>query len=96
MGNNKPAKDFSKDDKNGQGRPFKTMYSRRMKIWRRLQSYLVRVGYTPEAANAKIVEVYGTSTPTIIIVMIGREQKNPNYPFIGKQRCNPRFIVNEN
>ena len=48
-----------------------------MKIWR-LQSYLIRVGYTPEAANAKIVEVYGTATPTLIIVIIEREQKNPS------------------
>ena len=95
IGNNKPAKDFTKDDRNGQTRPFKTQYSRRNKIWR-LQAYLVRVGYTPEAANAKIVEVYGTAVPTLIIVIIGREQKNPNFPFIGKQRFNPRFIVNEN
>ena len=96
IGDNKPAKDFDKDDRNGQTKPFKTQYtSGRNKIWR-LQAYLVNVGYTPEAANARIVEVYGTATPTLIITIIEREQKNPNFPFIGKQRFNPRFIVNTN
>ncbi len=77
IGDNKPAKDFTKDDRNGRGKAFKTMYSRRMRIWR-LQSYLVNVGYSPEAANDKIIEVYGTSTPTIIITIIINEQKNPS------------------
>jgi hypothetical protein len=97
IGENKPAREFTRDDRNGQGRAFKTKYSRRMRIWR-LQAYLVNAQFTVEAANARICEVYNTSIPTIIIGHIVNEQKNPmgNYVFVGSQRFNPRFIVNPN
>jgi hypothetical protein len=39
-GDYKPAKDFTRDEINGQGAAFKNKYSRRMKVWR-VQSYLV-------------------------------------------------------
>ena len=67
-------------------------YSKRNKIWQ-LQAYLVGVGYTIEAANQKIIDVYRTDKPTPIIAIIIDEQKNPNYPFIKQHRINPRFIV---
>ena len=95
IGDNKPAKDWTTDERNGQGRPLRNKYSRRNKVWR-LQSYLVGAGYTIEAANQKIIDVYETDKPTPIIMIIGNEQKNPNYSYIGSQRFNPRFIVNPN
>lgn len=95
IGENKAAKDFTKDERNGQGKPAANKYSRRLKIWR-LQAYLTRVGYTIEAANQRIIDVYGHDKPTPIIFMIMNEQKNPAYQFVGSQRFNPRFIVNTN
>ncbi len=93
VGENKAAKDFSRDEINGQGHPFKNKYWRRMKIWR-LQGYLMNHGFTLEAANGKIQDVYGTEKITPLIVVITRHQKNPNYPFIGQQRFHPRLVIN--
>lgn len=93
IGDNKAAKDWTTDEKNGQGKPVANKFSKRLKIWR-LQSYLTSVGYTIEAANDRIIEVYGTDKLTTLIIKITHEQKNPNYHFLGGQRFNPRFIVN--
>jgi hypothetical protein len=95
IGSTKAAKDLTRDDRNGQGKAFKTKYSRRMRVWR-LQAYLVNAEFTVEAANARICEVYNTHVTTLIIGHIAHEQKNPNYQFVGSQRFNPRFIVNQN
>lgn len=94
IGDNKPAKEWTNDERNGQGKPTANKYCRRMKVWR-IQSYLTRIGYTIEAANDKIVDVYATDKVTSIIVCITNEQKNPNLSFIGGQRFNPRLIVNQ-
>ena len=93
VGDNKAAKDWTTDEKNGQGKPTANKYCRRMKIWR-IQAYLLGVGYSIEAANDRIIEVYGTDKITTLTVKITHEQKNPNYQFLGGQRFNPRFIVN--
>ena len=66
IGSNKPAKDFTTDEKNGQGVPFKMKYSRRLKIWR-YQVYLLNAGLTIEAANSRLIDVYGTDKPSSII-----------------------------
>ena len=94
VGDNKAAKDFTNDEKKGQGQAFKNKHSRRLKIWR-LQQYLINCNYNIEGANNRIVEVYGTDKPTPLIVITQRDQKNPNYPFIGSQRFHPRLIVNQ-
>ena len=93
IGDNKPAKAFTTDEVNGQGASFKNKYSRRMKIWR-VQSYLINCGLNIEAANARIVEVYGTDKPTPMMLIIQHDQKKPNYPFVGVQRFHPRLVVN--
>ena len=93
IGDNKAAKDFTTDKVNGQGASFKNKYSRRLKIWR-LQSYLINCGFNIEAANGRIVEVYGTDKPTPLQMIITRDQKNSNFPFVGQQRFNPRIVVN--
>ena len=93
VGENKPAKNFTTDEVNGQGNSFKNKYSRRMKIWR-IQKYLINCGMNIEAANGRIVEVYGTDKPTPLMLIIQNDQKNPNYPFIGRQRFRPRLVVN--
>ena len=93
IGNNKATKDWTSDEKNGQGQTVKQMYCRRLKIWRILQ-YLVRHGMTVDAAVAHMCDVFRTDKPTPMITIIIRDQKNPNYPFIGTQRFNPRFVAN--
>ena len=97
IGDNKAAKDFTTDDRNGLGKPFANKYSRRNRIWR-IQHYLINCGLDIHAANRRIKDVYGTDRITSLIHIIDRDQKNPNYPFIGsprnRQRFNPRIVVN--
>ena len=69
IGDNKAAKDFTTDEVNGQGASFKNKYSRRMKIWR-IQKYLINCGMNIEAANARMVDVYGTDKPTPLVLII--------------------------
>ena len=66
-----------------------------MRIWR-LQAYLIRVGYTIEDANAKIIDVYGTDKITPLTVIISNDQKRQDLRFIGHQRFRDRIIVNTN
>jgi hypothetical protein len=91
-GDNKPAKDFTGDEINGQGVAFKNKYSRRMKIWR-VQQYLINQGFDIGTANGMIADVYGTDKPTPLIICIQREQKIQHYPFVGAQRFNPRLVA---
>ena len=93
IGDNKPAKDFTTNEVNGQGASFKNKYSRCSKIWR-IQRYLINCGFNVEAANGRLVEVYGTDKPTPLCMIVQRDQKNPNYPFVGSQRFNPRLVIN--
>ena len=92
IGNNKPARSFTKDEKN-QSAAFKNKYSRRLKIWR-IQVYLLNAGLTIEAANTRIINAFDTDNPTAITHCIINDQKNPNYLFIGGQRFRPRLVIN--
>lgn len=91
-GDNKPAREFTGDEINGQGIAFKNKYSRRMKIWR-VQCYLINQGFDIATANGMIARVYNTDKPTPIIIAIQREQKIMAYPFVGCQRFNPRLVA---
>ena len=95
IGDNKATSNWSTDEKNGQGQAVKQKYCRRLKLWRIL-GYLIRHGMTLDAAVAHMCDVFGTDKPTSMITIVTRDQKNPNYPFIGEQRYNPRFIAGGN
>ncbi|CAB9500102.1 unknown protein [Seminavis robusta] len=96
IGTNKAAKDFTNNEVNGQGKPFKQKYSRRNKIWRIQQYMVVNCRYTIDAANAKIIEVYGHSSVTNLIGQITRDQKNPTLPYIGSQRMRRAILPMRN
>ena len=49
--------------------------------------------YTLKAAVDKVIEVYGTGTPTTLINIMRRDQENPNYMFVGWMRMHPRLLV---
>ena len=72
------AKDFTTDDLNGQGKAFAVMYGRRNWIWR-IQAYPMRVSYTIEAANSRIVEVYGSDKITPLSIIIKNDQKQQDF-----------------
>ena len=92
IGYNNPAKDFTTNERNGQGTLFKMKYSRCLKVWRVMQ-YLINHGMMVEATIGMMINVYQENEPTPMIHIITRDQLNPNYPYIGNQRSNPRLIA---
>jgi len=93
IGDNKPAKSFSSQEKNA--KKTKQTHYRRSKVWK-LQCYLINAGYSIFEANARIADVYNSTKPTSIILQITRDQKNQSYNFVGSQRIYPRLYANPN
>ena len=50
-------------------------------------------GFNLEAANDRIIDVYGTHVPTSIIAIMKADQRKADYPYIGNIRHNPRIII---
>ncbi|CAB9503304.1 hypothetical protein SEMRO_162_G072680.1 [Seminavis robusta] len=66
----------------GKRKPRKKKPPHQMKVWR-IQQYMV---VTIDAANAKIIQVYGHGSVTNLIGQITRDQKNPTLQYVGSQR----------
>ena len=95
-GRNKPAKDFTREERNNKTENIKQKYYRRKKIWR-LQCYLMN--FAPnmkiEEVNRQITRVYRTGIPTRLVDAIGKDERNPANPQVqgyGKAfRINPQL-----
>jgi hypothetical protein len=81
IGNNKAAKDFTSAERNNTDDGIKQKYYNRHKIWR-IQSYMLNAGWTVEAMNAKISEVYRSSHVTKIVKGITADGNNPRYTMV--------------
>jgi hypothetical protein len=68
---------------------FKVMYGRRARIWA-LQRYLLNKNYTIEAANARIIDAYGSDRITTIVKRIQADQKLTAVPYIEGLRLRVR------
>jgi hypothetical protein len=67
---------------NRQGDEFKVKYGRRARIWA-LQHYLLNKNYTIEAANARIIDTYGSDRITTIVKRIqADQQRHADVPFV--------------
>jgi hypothetical protein len=89
IGTNKAAKNFTKDEVNGQGDSFKVKYGHRARIWK-YQRFLLARGYTIEAANARIIEVFQMDRITTIVKAIQKDQQS-TLPYVDatglRMRC---------
>jgi hypothetical protein len=77
IGNNKPAKDFTTAERTNRATETTKVLYNKNKIWR-IQSYMLNAGWTVEAMNAKIIEVYG-GTVTRIIKGVISDGNNEQY-----------------
>ena len=76
---------------NGQGDSFKVMYGHCAKIWK-YQRFLLGRGYTIEAANARIIEVFQTSRITNIVKAIQKDQQS-TLPYVDATGLRMRFKI---
>ena len=89
IGNNKAAKNFMKDEVNGQSPEFKVMYGRKGKIWK-YQRFLLNRGYTIDAANAEIIWTFGTDRITNLWKKIQKDQTDLTLPFVDAMQLRMR------
>ena len=68
-------------EQNHQGCGLKQKYYRRNLIWQ-YQVFLLNRGYSIEAANAKIIDVFPIDSITNIRLKIKEDQKGLRYPYI--------------
>ena len=79
---NKAAKNFTSYKVNRQGVEFKVKYGRRARIWA-LRCYLLNKNYTIEAANARIIDTYGSDQISTIVKRIQADQwRHGEVPYI--------------